>query len=354
MSLARRDFLQLSGCAAAAAALGPLGAAPASAQQPIVLRVHQQLPAQAPIPKNFIVPWAQKVEQESGGRIKVEHYPSMQLGGTPPQVYDQVRDGVVDITWTLPGYNANRFPRSEVWELPFVAGDGEQNSKATWEFYEKHLKDEYKDVHMIAIHTNGPYLIHAKGNGVRKLEDMKGLKLRGTSRVINRMIETLGATGVGMPVPAVPDSLSKGVIDGTLLPWEVTTPLRISELVNTHTRFSGNRSLCVALFVYIMNKRKYESLPPDLKKVIDDNSGVKTSEWAGKVQNDGDIPGLEAAQKRGNAIVTLDPAETRRWKAAAAPMNDAWVNEMKGKNIDGKVLLDDLRGMIAKHAGADS
>ena len=138
---------------------------------------------------------------------------------------------------------------------------------------------------------------------------------------------------------------------GTLLPWEVTTPLRISELVNTHTRFSGNRSLCVALFVYIMNKRKYESLPPDLKKVIDDNSGVKTSEWAGKVQNDGDIPGLEAAQKRGNAIVTLDPAETKRWKAAAAPMNDAWVNEMKGKNIDGKVLLDDLRGMIAKHAG---
>jgi TRAP-type C4-dicarboxylate transport system substrate-binding protein len=155
-------------------------------------------------------------------------------------------------------------------------------------------------------------------------------------------------------VPAVPDALSKGVIDGTLLPWEVTTPLRISELVNTHTRFSGNRSLCVALFVYIMNKRKYESLAPDLKKVIDDNSGIKTSEWAGKVQNDGDIPGLDFAQKRGNTIVTLDPAETKRWKAAAAPVNDAWVAEMKGKNIDGKVLLDDLRVMVSKHAGVDA
>jgi TRAP-type C4-dicarboxylate transport system substrate-binding protein len=354
MSLDRRDFLQLSGGAAAAAALGPLGPAPATAQQPIVLRINQQLPAAAPIPRGFITPWAKKIEEESQGRIKVEHYPSMQLGGTPPQAYDQVRDGVVDITWTLPGYNPNRFPKSEVWELPFIAGDGEQNSKATWEFYEKHLKDEYKDVHMLAIHTNGPYLIHAKSNGVRRLEDMKGLKLRGTSRVINRMIETLGATGIGMPVGQVPDALSKGVIDGTLLPWEVTTPLRISELVNTHTRFSGNRSLVVALFVYIMNKQKYERLPADLKKVIDNNSGIETSKWAGKVQNDGDIPGLDFAQKRGNTIVTLDAAETKRWKAAAAPVIDGWIAEMRGKNVDGKGLVDDLRAMVSRHAGADS
>jgi TRAP-type C4-dicarboxylate transport system substrate-binding protein len=354
MTVERRKFLQLSGGAAVAAVAAPFVHTSATAQAPIVLRIHQQLPAQAPVPKNFITPWAAKVEKESGGRFKIEHYPSMQLGGQPPQVYDQVRDGVVDITWTLPGYTPNRFPKSEVLELPFIASDGEQNSKATWEFYEKHLRDEYKDVHMLAIHTNGPYLIHAKGNGVRKLEDMKGLKLRGTSRVINKMIETLGATPVGMPVPAVPDSLSKGVIDGCLVPWEVTTPLRIAELTNTHTRFGGNRSLCVAMFVYVMNKAKYESLPPDLKKVIDENSGAKTSEWAGKVQNDGDIPGLQAAEKRGNAIVTLDAAETKRWKAVAAPVIDGWINDMKAKNIDGKALVDDARAMIAKVAGADA
>jgi TRAP-type C4-dicarboxylate transport system substrate-binding protein len=261
---------------------------------------------------------------------------------------------VVDITWTLPGYNANRFPRSEVFELPFIAGDGEQNSKMTWEFYEKYLKDEYNDVHMLAIHTNGPFLIHAKDNGVRRLEDMKGLKLRGTSRVVNKMIEALGATPVGMPVPGVPDALSKGVIDGALVPWEVTTPLRLSELVNTHTRFSGNRSLCVVLFVYIMNKQKYASLPPDLQKVIDDNSGPRASEWAGKVQNDGDIPGLAAAQKRGNTIVTLDETETRRWKARAAPVVDAWIAEMKAKGIDGASLVSDVRAMIARHAGPDN
>ncbi len=352
MSLARRNFLKLSTGAAAVAVAAPSILRTGYAQAPqVTLKLQQQLPAAAPVPKNFLAPWAQKIEKESGGRIKIELYPSMQLGGTPPQVYDQVKDGVIDLTWTLPGYTPNRFPKSEVFELPFIAGDGEQNSAATWEFYEKHLKDEYKDVKMLAVQTNGPYLIHAKGNGVRKLEDMKGLKVRGTSRMINKMIETLGATPVGMPVPAVPDSLAKGIIDGTLLPWEVTTPLKISELVKTHTRFSGNRSLCVALFVTVMNKAKYESLLPDLRAVIDANSGVETSKWAGKVQNDGDAPGLEAAQKRGNAIITLDPAETKRWRAQAEPVVDLWINEVKAKNIDGKTLVEDARALVAKYAG---
>jgi len=346
--LKRRQFLQLSTGAVATPFILRTGYAQAPQ---VTLRLQQQLPAAAPVPKNFLEPWAKKIETESGGRIKIELYPSMQLGGTPPQVFDQVKDGVIDLTWTLPGYTANRFPKSEVFELPFIAGDGEQNSPATWEFYEKHLKDEYKDVKVLAVQTNGPYLIHAKGNGVRKLEDMKGLKIRGTSRMINKMIELLGATPVGMPVPAVPDALSKGVIDGTLLPWEVTTPLKISELVSTHTRFSGNRSLCVALFVTIMNKAKYEGLPDDLRKVIDNNAGLETSKWAGKVQNDGDKPGLEVAQKRGNTILTLDAAETARWRAAAEPAVEAWITEMTGKGIDGKTLVADARAMIAKYAG---
>jgi TRAP-type C4-dicarboxylate transport system substrate-binding protein len=238
-----------------------------------------------------------------------------------------------------------------VLELPFIAGNVEQNSPAASELYQKHLQDEYKDVKVLALNTNGPYLVHAKGNGVRRLEDMKGLKLRGTSRVINKMIEQLGATPVGMPVPGVPDALSKGVIHGALLPWEITTPLKIAELVQTHTEFSGNRSLCVALFITVMNKARYESLPPDLRSVIDANSGLETSKWVGRVQNEGDIPGLEAARKRGNAIVTLDAAETARWRKAADPVIDSWIAEMNAKGIDGATLVADARALIAKYAG---
>jgi TRAP-type transport system periplasmic protein len=345
----------MNGSARASAVLAAVSALLLSsplAAQDVKLRVHQFLPAGAPVPKNFIAEWARKVEQDSKGRLKIELYPSMQLGGTPPQLYDQVKDGVVDIVWTLPGYTAGRFPRAETFELPFIAGNGEQNSQAAWEFYQKHLKDEFKDVHIIAAHTHGPGLIHAKGNGVRKLEDMKGLKLRGPSRMVNKLIENLGATPVGMPVPAMPDALSKGVIDGTVVPWEVTTPLRVAELVNTHTNFSGNRSLYVTFFIFAMNKAKYDGLPAELKKVIDDNSGPATSKWVGKVMDDGDAPGLAAAKARGNNIVTLDATETARWKEQAKKVNDGWIAEMNAKRINAKQLVDDATAMIAKYAGA--
>jgi TRAP-type C4-dicarboxylate transport system substrate-binding protein len=204
---------------------------------------------------------------------------------------------------------------------------------------------------MISVNTHGPGLLHVKGNGVRKLEDMKGLKLRGPSRQVNKLLEVLGATPVGMPVPAMPDALAKGVIDGTVVPWEVTTPLRVAELVNTHTSFSGNRSLYVSFFFFAMNKAKYASLPPDLKKVIDDNSGPMAAKWVGSVMDKWDAPGLEAAKKRGNAIVVLDARETARWKEAAQKVTDAWIAEMKGKGIDGKALVDDVRALVAKYAG---
>jgi TRAP-type C4-dicarboxylate transport system substrate-binding protein len=336
--------------AGAALAIGSNGMPQAAAQE-VTLRVHQFLPAAAPIPKNFIAEWAKKIEAESKGRIKVELYPSMQLGGSPPQLYDQVRDGVADVVWTLPGYTAGRFPRTEAFELPFIAGNGEQSSQAAWEFYQKHLTGDFKDVKIIAVHTHGPGLIHAKGEGVRKLEDLKGLKVRAPTRIVNELLKTLGATPVGMPVPAAPEALSKGVIDGMVVPWEVTTPLRIAELVNTHTTFSGNRSFYVSFFIYAMNKAKYDAMPADLKKVIDANSGLETSKWAGRVMDEGDIPGFEAAKKRGNAIVELDAKETARWKQASQPVIDAWIKDMDAKGMNGKQLVEDTRALIAKYAG---
>lgn len=346
MNLMRNLLLTL-----AAGAVLTLGVSQATAQQ-VTLRVHQFLPAAAPVPKNFIAEWAKKVEADSKGQIKVELYPSMQLGGTPPQLFDQVKDGVADIVWTLPGYTAGRFPKTEAFELPFIAGNAEQTSQAAWEFYQKHLQDHFKDVKIIAVHTHGPGLIHAKGNGVRKLDDLKGLKVRAPTRIINELLKTLGATPVGMPVPAMPEALSKGVIDGTVVPWEVTTPLRVAELVNTHTNFSGNRSFYVSFFVFAMNKAKYDGLSPELKKVIDANSGIATSKWVGKVMDEGDAPGLEVAKKRGNAIVTLDAAETARWKTASQPVIDAWIKDMDGKGLNGKQLVEDARAAIAKYAGA--
>ncbi len=323
---------------------------PAVAQD-VTLKLHQMLPLQAQIPANFIVPWIEKVEQESGGRIQIDHFPAMQLGGKPPALFDQARDGVVDIIWTVAGYTPGRFPKLEVFELPFMPASAEATSKAAWEFYEKHLTDELKDVHVLAVHVHGPGLLHVKGDGVRSLEDMAGKKLRAPTRMINKLIDTLGASPIGMPVPAVPEALSRGLIDGAVIPWEITRPLHITDLVETHTDFSSDRGLYTAFFLFVMNKASYERLPDDLKRVIDANSGMDTSAWAGRVMGEGDAPAKQIAVEKGNNLVTLDEAETERWKQASRSVIDGWIAEMSDQGVDGAAFYREAQALIAKHAG---
>ena len=323
---------------------------PAQGQE-VTLRVHFYVPAAAPIARNFVVPWTKAIESESNGRIKFELYPSMQLGGTPSQLFDQAKDGVADIVLALPGGTPGRFPKAEAIELPFIAGNAEQSSQAAWEFYEKHLKDEFDGVQMLAAFTHSPGVLHVKGKGVHKLEDMRGLKLRGPSRLVNRLLETLGATPVGMPMPAVPDALSKGVIDGTLIPWEVVAPLRVHEIVKTHTEFSGNRSLYVGFLILAMNQKRYDSLPPDLKAILAKHSGLDVSKRAGSVVDAADQVAIRAAKKRNNEILVLDPAETGRWKEVSDKVYEGWVADMKGKGVDGQALIDDFKAIMSNHAG---
>ncbi len=335
----------------AVAALGAVAAlafAGSAMAQTVTLRLHQFLPPQATIPAKAIVPWAQKVEAESGGRIKIQLFHAMQLGGTPPQLFDQARDGVADITWTVLGYTPNRFNKTEVFELPFMSGSAEQSSRAIQEYVEKFAMDEFKDVKLLAAHTHGPGLFHTK-QPVTGLESLRGMKIRGGSRIINNMLVKLGATPVGMPVPAVTDALSKGTIDGTTIPWEVTPSLKVTELVKNHTTFAGAEGLYTQTFALSMNKAAYDKLPPDLKKVIDNNSGIETAAFFGRAMDEGDKAGRAIAEKAGNNIVALDVAETQRWRRTAATVETDWINEVKAKGIDGAKLAAEARALIKKH-----
>ena len=336
----KRAFMGIAG---AALAIG-LSATGAFAQE-VTLRMHQFLPPQANVPKLILDVWADKVEADSKGRIKIERYPSMQLGGKPPELMDQAIDGVADIVWTVVGYTPGRYPSTEVFELPFMVKDARAASSAYWQMFEKHMRDtEFKDVHILGTWVHGPGMLHTNKE-VRSPDDMQGLKIRGGSRLVNELLEITGATPVGMPVPAIPEGLSKGVIDGTTIPWEVTSALKVPELVKNHTEFTG-AALYDLTFVLAMNKDKYESLPDDLKKVIDDNSGLEFSIFAGGTQSDADGPARQAAVDMGNNIVTLNEEETQVWRDASQPIYDSWIAEMNDKGIDGQALIDEARSLM--------
>ncbi len=345
MSLTRKSFLNMVGAAALA-----IGSGTAAMAQEVTLNLHQFLPAQANVPKLVLDVWADNVEEASDGRIKIDRFPSMQLGGRPPELMDQAIDGVADVVWTVVGYTPGRYPSTEVFELPFMMTNARAMSSAYWQMFEKHMKDtEFKDVHILGTWVHGPGMIHTNKE-VRTPADMAGLKIRGGSRTVNNLLEKMGSTPVGMPVPAVPEGLSKGVIDGTTIPWEVTAALKVPELVGNHTEFEGE-ALYTLTFVLAMNKDRYESLPADLQKVIDDNSGLEFSIFAGGTQADSDGPARQLAVDNGNNIVTVSGADLDAWRAAAQPIYDEWVADMESKGIDGQALIDEARALMDAYEG---
>ncbi len=341
----RRTLLKTSAAVALGApALGSL------AQAAVTLKFHTFMAPQSNVWLNMHKAWMDKVEKDSAGRIKFEAYPAMQLGGTPVQLYDQARDGVVDIVWTLPGNTAGRFPRIEVFELPFMMNNAEATSRAYWEYVQTMAPDEFKDTQVIALQVHGPGMFHTKDKQIKKADDVKGMKLRGPTRQITKMLGYVGATPVGMPLPAIPDALSKGTIDGCVIPWEVVPSVKVQELTKFHSEFDpAGGALYTTTFVMAMNKKKYESMPPELRKIIDNNSGMETSAWLGKTQQAGDPAGRKSAVDRGNTIYTIPAADAQEFKRKARLVEVEWVEDMNKRGFDGKKLLDTARALIEKH-----
>jgi TRAP-type C4-dicarboxylate transport system substrate-binding protein len=322
---------------------------PAFAQE-VTLKFHHIWPPAAMAPVRIIGPWCEKIAAESANRMKCQLLPAMSGGGTPPQLVDRVKDGVDDLVVTLPGYTAGRFPAMEVFELPFMTNSAEVGASAAWDYLQKHALKEFPGTKILATWVHDEGYVHTANKPVKALEDFRGLKLRAPTRQTNKLLAKLGATPVGMPVPAVADAISKGTIDGFALPWEVMPAFKLHELTKFHTETDPSRpALYSAGFVFAMNQARYDALPADLKKVIDNNSGAALSRQIGKTWDESQAVGRKAAADRGNTIIKLSAAETDNWVKAAAPIYDEWVADMDKRGLNGKALLQDARDLLAKH-----
>ncbi len=339
----------LIGAAAASLAAPAVLRIPRARAQEVTLRLHHFLPAVSNVHRHFLQPWARKVQQESGNRLRIQIFPSMQLGGAPPQLYDQARDGVADIIWTLPGNTPGRFPRIEVIELPFVAHKrASVNARVTQELFEKHMRDEFRETHIIVAWAHDHGLIHARRE-VKTMEDLRGLKLRFPTRMAGEGLRALGATAIGLPIPQVPEALTQGVIDGAVVPWEVVPAIRLQEMVRHHTEIPGSPTFYTTSFVLAMNKPKYDSLPADLRRVLDANSGQVAAAMAAKVWDE-QGPVVEAqVRRRGNQISEITAEERDRWQRATQPVVENWVAQMRERGIDGGALLEETRALVARY-----
>ncbi|WP_394178610.1 TRAP transporter substrate-binding protein [Marinomonas posidonica] len=319
------------------------------AEAEYTFKLHHMLPPVSNAQVNFLQPWADKVEAESNGRIHIDIYPAMQLGGKPPQLFDQTRKGIVDMSWTVGGYTPGRFPKATAFELPFMPLNARITSMAMQEYAETEMQDELKDVHLLTLHTHFPGSLHSRTKDIKTLEDLDGMKVRSPNKMMADALNILKANTVFMPVPSMPSALSKGVIDVTALPFEVVKPMKIHELATHHTEFKGDRGFYTQFFIFSMNKKSYNKLPDDLKKVIDDNSGIPLAGFVGDVFDAYEIGARKDAVDNGNTFNTIEGAEYDRWKETLAPVTEQWIEDMNDDGYDADHLLDKAKTLIEKY-----
>jgi len=316
--------------------------------------LHHFLGPTASAHSEMLVPWAERVAELSGGRVDIEIYPSMTLGGRPPELVTQARDGVVDIVWTVNGYTPGLFPRSEVIELPNVfENDARAANLALHDLFEDDLAVEYRGLKVLFLHVHGGMALQTRDRAIRNPADVRGLRLRTPSRTGAWSIEALGAAPVAMPVTELPAALQRGTVDGALIPFEIVPTLQLQDQTGYQIEGHDGYRVGTLLFQVSMNRARWESLPEDIQAAFLDASGRDWLAHVGDVWNGTEAGGLAAALAAGNTHLVWTEAETAAFRAALEPVVDRWIVDIGREGIDGRALVERARAAVARHAQGD-
>ena len=296
-------------------------------------------------------PWCAAIEKDSGGKLKCQIYPSLQLGGTPPQLADQVKNGVADVVWTSPSFSTGRFPRTEALELPFtLPPDGLAGSRAMWEYTQKFGMEDFKDFKVLAIFSASNVVISTASKPVLTAQDLKGLKLRSPSRFTSLFLSSLGGTPVIMPIAQVTEAISKGVVDGAMAPWEVLPATKVDEVTKFHMEGDAKQpGFSQTPMAVLMNKARYESLTPELKAVIDKNSGLPLVEMAGKVWDQGNSEARKKMTAQGNKVLIIKDVDYNAMKVASQSVEVEWIKQATTRGLDGVKLAAEVHAIGKKY-----
>lgn len=325
LSLALAALLGITGCSQSD------DSATQSPQEVTTLRFSHFWPATSTTNTEIFEYWAKKVEEDSNGRINVEIFPSATLS-QPNATYDAVANGVVDIGATLQGYTSGRFPLTQIAELPGLSNSATQLNCMLHNLYEDEvIAGEYEDTHVLFMMGTGPGGLHTVDKPIRKPDDLRGMRIRGPSAITGNIIEAAGGTPVGLPVTDLYTSLQRGVLDGTSLPWDAMGSFKLTEITNTHT----NIPFYSSPIIVTMNKDKYESLPDDLKKVIDDNSGEAMAKVAGQVFDEDDARYMAEAKAKGDTIIDIpNPLNNPEWKKPLEEGTQKYLQDIAELGLD--------------------
>ncbi|WP_417455123.1 TRAP transporter substrate-binding protein [Kiloniella sp.] len=310
------------------------------------LKLSHFLPSSHPTQTQFLEPWAKELEERSEGKVKVTIFPAGSAFGHVAKQYDQVKAGVVDISHGLTGFPRGRLPRTLIMDLPFLAKSSDAASRTLWDLYPTYLAEEYKGLKVLALHAHNPGLIHTRGKQVKTMDDLEGLRVRAPSAATSMMLKQLGATPIGLPPTQVYENLQKGVIDGTIFPYDGVHGFKLAEVLDYHL----DAKAYTTSFYFIMNEKKYNALPEEIRTIIDDMSGDALVAKFGPWWNNWDTPGLEDIQKKGNPVVVLDDSQRDEWRRALEPTTANYLKSLEEAGVkNAQEIYDAAVKSIAKY-----
>lgn len=294
------------------------------------LKVSHYLPAVHGIHTDFIVPWTEDVTACTNGEVQFEISPAgTQLGNVARQ-QEQVVAGVVDIAHGLSGIPRGRFPRTSLIDMPFLTDDAGAASYALWELFPDYLAEEYKGLKVLALHAHNGGLIHTNAKKVETMDDLAGLRIRTPSPAVSDMLSFLGADPQGLPPGDVYESLQRGVIDGTVFPWDPVKSFGLNEVLKYHLDLGAY----TVSFFFVMNQRSFDALSPEAQACIDKYSGGDLVAKFGDWWDDWDAPARQDAIDAGHEITVLSDEERAKWKEALQPMMQAYLQTVKDEGVD--------------------
>lgn len=312
------------------------------------LTMSSWVPATHPLTKELIMAWGAEVEKKSAGKIKINMLPK--APANPPGTFDAVRDGLVDISYTVHGYTPGRFTLGKMAEFPGLGDDATSSSVAYQRVYERHLAKvgEHKGVHVITVFTHGPGEIYNTKKPIQSLDDLTGMKIRVGGGVINDIAKVLGVNALLKPAPESYEILSSGVADGVFFPPESVASFKLDKLIKYVTLVPGG--MYNTSFVFMMNEDRYNKLARADKDIVDSLSGEHAARLAGHAWAIGDRAGNEAVKANNIPVITANAAFVSALAQRVKPIEEAWYAEAKAKGVDGAKVMAEFRAEIKKVA----
>lgn len=321
-------------------------ATPVAASAETTLKVSHFLPSVHGIHTDFIVPWTERITECTGGEVQFEVFAAGSQLGNVARQQEQVMAGVVDIAHGLHGIPRGRFPRTSIIDMPFLTDDAGAATHALWEMLPEELAEEYEGLHVLALHAHNGGLIHTTDTKVETIEDLDGLRIRTPSPAVSEMLSFLGATPQGLPPGEVYENLQRGVIDGTVFPWDPVASFGLNEVLSHHL----DTGAYTVSFFFVMNERSYEALSDEAKTCIDGNSGDALVERFDQWWDDWDAPGREGAVAAGHEITELSDEERARWREALQPMIESYLDGLEAEGVDdARAVYQRMQELVAEY-----